>query len=329
MTPELTRLLAILAAVIVVVVLAVYWWTQRDPSAELESDAPLPLFGGIQPGERFTPPQPRQAISDDPDEMPPVVPFRAPRTPPGGMPVFKTVSTPPSPPQPIPPQPRAVKFAPPAHAHPPVAPAAVAPPAVAPPAVAPPQEAPPTAPSAAEPAPELKRPIKPADSPKPPPVIREFSTAPTPAKAEPAPGEDQPVVNAAGVPGTMVEGHGLRFSVPAEGTLQFLPGRFEIGSGLDTGREIRFVHVPGPNGMEVTFGRSEGELYRHIQLRDKTVSRQHARMQLREGKWHLVNLSKTNPVAWNGAELESEHEQTLTDGDRIEMGEVVFTFRSR
>lgn len=303
MTPELTRLLAILAAVIVVVVLAVYWWTQRDPSAELESDAPLPLFGGIQPGERFTPPQPRQAISDDPDEMPPVVPFRAPRTPAGGTPVFKTVDAAPSPP----PQ-RAVKFAPPPHAHPPVVPPAV----------------------------------PPAEPPKPPPVIREFSTVPPAPKPEPAPepatstgageaapGQDQPVVNAAGVPGTMVEGHGLRFSVPAEGTLQFLPGRFEIGSGLDTGREIRFVHVPGPNGMEVTFGRSEGELYRHIQLRDKTVSRQHARMQLREGKWHLVNLSKTNPVAWNGAELESEHEQTLTDGDRIEMGEVVFTFRSR
>ncbi|MBY0490955.1 MAG: FHA domain-containing protein, partial [Gemmatimonadaceae bacterium] len=153
--------------------------------------------------------------------------------------------------------------------------------------------------------------------------------APTPAPAPAAPAPTAAVVNAAGVPGTMVEGHGLRFSVPAEGTLQFLPGRFEIGSGLDAGREIRFVHVPGPNGMEVTFGRSEGELYRHIQLRDKTVSRQHARMQLREGKWYLVNLSQTNPVAYNGTELESEREQMLADGDRIEMGEVVFTFRSR
>lgn len=313
MTPELTRLLAILAAVIVVVVLAVYWWTQRDPSAELESDAPLPLFGGIQPGERFTPPQPRRAISDDPDEMPPVVPFRAPATPPGGTPIFKTVPAPSSPP----PQ-RAVKFAPPSHGQPKVAPPTISPPAVPSPTVPSP---------AVVPTPAVPPPAETA--PKPPPVIREFSTVPTAPKPEPAPGQDQPVVNAAGVPGTMVEGHGLRFSVPAEGTLQFLPGRFEIGSGLDTGREIRFVHVPGPNGMEVTFGRSEGELYRHIQLRDKTVSRQHARMQLREGKWHLVNLSKTNPVAWNGAELESEQEQTLSDGDRIEMGEVVFTFRSR
>jgi hypothetical protein len=127
----------------------------------------------------------------------------------------------------------------------------------------------------------------------------------------------------------MVEGHALRFSVPAEGTLQFLPGRFEIGSGLDAGREIRFVHVPGPNGMEVTFGRSTGELYRHIQLRDKTVSRRHARMELRASRWVLRNLSATNPVVWNGRELVGEQEQRLDDGDQIEMGEVVFTFRSR
>jgi hypothetical protein len=298
MTPELTRLLAILAAVIVVVVLVVYWWMQRDPSAEKESDAPLPLFGGIQPGERFTPPKARAAIPPDAsDRMPPVVPFRAPRTPPGAMPVIKTVITPPDNP---------VVPAPPPTASP-----------KAPPKV--PPKAPPKAP--------------PAAAPKAPPVIREFSTVPVP-KPAPAPvaappAADTAVVNAAGVPGTMVEGHGLRFSVPAEGTLQVLPGRFEIGSGLDAGREIRFVHVPGPNGMEITFGRSDGELYRHIQLRDKTVSRQHARMQLREGKWYLVNLSKTNPVAYNGAELESDREQVLADGDRIEMGEVVFTFRSR
>lgn len=127
----------------------------------------------------------------------------------------------------------------------------------------------------------------------------------------------------------MVEGHGLRFSVPAEGTLQFLPGRFEVVSGMDAGREIRFVHVPGPDGMEVTFGRSEGALYRHIQLRDMTVSRQHARMRLHDGKWLLLNLSGTNPVRYNGTELASGREQVLVDGDSIEMGEVVFTFRSR
>lgn len=132
-----------------------------------------------------------------------------------------------------------------------------------------------------------------------------------------------------GVPGHMVEGHRLRYSTPVEGTLQFLPGRLEINSGLDTGREIRFVRVPGPNGIQVTFGRTEGPLYRHIQLRDQTVSREHARMTLLDSRWVLTNLSRTNPVAHNGRVLAWSEQQPLDDGDRVEMGEVIFSFRSR
>ncbi len=111
--------------------------------------------------------------------------------------------------------------------------------------------------------------------------------------------------------------------------MQFLPGRLEVGSGIDAGREIRFVHVPGPNGTEVTFGRTEGALYRHIQLRDLTVSRQHAVLHWRGGRWYLRNLSQTNPVARNGQVLDSVEEACLEDGDRLDMGEVRFTFRSR
>ena len=136
-------------------------------------------------------------------------------------------------------------------------------------------------------------------------------------------------VHAHGAAGTMVEGQLLRFSVPAEGTLQFLPGRLEIASGNDAGREIRFVRVPGPNGTEVTFGRSEGELYRHVQLHDPTVSRAHARLRFAEGRWSLCNLSQTNPVIHDGNVLPTGEEQLLDDGARIEMGEVLFTFRNR
>ncbi len=172
--------------------------------------------------------------------------------------------------------------------------------------------------------------------PRPRPVIREFVSGVVPAPVSSAPeppaavvAGSATVVNAAGVPGTMVEGHALRFSVPADGTLQFLPGRFEIGSGLDAGREIRFVRVDGPGGTEVTFGRAEGELYRHIQLRDKTVSRAHARMQFEQGGWYLENLSMTNPVVHNGSEMPASERRRLADGDRVEMGEVQFTFRGR
>ena len=37
----------------------------------------------------------------------------------------------------------------------------------------------------------------------------------------------------------------------------------------------------------------------------------------------------TNPVARNGAVLDTVDAPCLQDGDRIEMGEVVFTFRGR
>ncbi len=154
-------------------------------------------------------------------------------------------------------------------------------------------------------------------------VDRRGTALPTPRGAERA------IVSPAGVPGTMIEGHALRFSIPAEGTLQFLPGRLVIEAGQDAGREIRFVSVPGPNGTEVTFGRAEGELYRHIELRDKTVSRQHARLVWRAGHWYLHGLSQTNPVAINGSVLDGSDAPCLADGDRIEMGEVLFTFRSR
>jgi hypothetical protein len=119
----------------------------------------------------------------------------------------------------------------------------------------------------------------------------------------------------------------VQFSVPTDATLQFLPGRLEIVTGSDAGREVRFVRLPGASATRITFGRSVGEPYRHVQLHDATVSRDHAVMQLREGQWCLVNHSATNPVLHNGVELAQQEEVMLRDGDRVEMGEVTFRFR--
>ena len=121
----------------------------------------------------------------------------------------------------------------------------------------------------------------------------------------------------------------IPLNLPTDGTLQFLPGRLEVVSGEERGREIRFVRLPGLNGADFTFGRSEGELYRHIQLHDQTVSRQHARMRFHEGRWYLLSLSHTNPVIHVGRALAVGEEHALDDGDRIEMGEVLCTFRNR
>lgn len=154
-------------------------------------------------------------------------------------------------------------------------------------------------------------------TPKAPPTIRTFDTS-------------RPfIVSDDGTARAPVDRQVIQFNLPTEGTLQFLPGRLEIASGQERGREIRFVRLPGPNGTEFTFGRSEGELYKHIQLRDQTVSRQHARMRFHEGRWYLLSLSHTNPVIHAGRALAVGEEQLLDDGDRIEMGEVLCTFKNR
>lgn len=122
----------------------------------------------------------------------------------------------------------------------------------------------------------------------------------------------------------------LRLEKPVDGTLQFLPGKLEIVEGRDVGQEIRFVRTPGSDGQTITFGRSEGPQYRHVQLEEHTVSRQHAKMVLDGKTWTLTNMSRTNPVSVNGLAMSEETPSVvLHDGDRIEMGEVVFRFRSR
>jgi pSer/pThr/pTyr-binding forkhead associated (FHA) protein len=149
--------------------------------------------------------------------------------------------------------------------------------------------------------------------------------------------------------GEAVEGQSVRYWRVADGTLQFLPGRLVIAAGQDAGHEIRFVRTAGPDGTIVTFGRAEGAPYRHVQLREPTVSRLHARMELDQRgapgaasrgttsgqapRWRLDNLSSTNPVIVNGKPLEAHDAPTasvmLSDGDRIEMGEVAFVFHAR
>jgi hypothetical protein len=128
----------------------------------------------------------------------------------------------------------------------------------------------------------------------------------------------------------LVEGTQLRFFRAEEGTLEFLPGRLEVVGGEDTGQEIHFARPVGDDVVTVTFGRSEGPPLRHIQLLDPTVSRQHARMTWAGQHWHLSNMSSTNAVLLNGAALPDHGDGiTLQDGDRLEMGAVVFVFHAR
>ena len=113
-----------------------------------------------------------------------------------------------------------------------------------------------------------------------------------------------------------------------EGTLQLLPGRLEVLTGSDRMKEVRFVRVPGP--VLVTFGRYPGDKLTHVQVDSPTVSRMHASMRFAGGNWHIKNLSDTNPVIVNGQPLPTVGgERVLSDGDQVEMGEVIFRFRPR
>ena len=122
--------------------------------------------------------------------------------------------------------------------------------------------------------------------------------------------------------------------LPASGTVEFLPGRLDVVQGRGVaGQEVRFVRPSRPGERPVvTFGRGEGPLYRHVQLNVPTVSRLHARLShyADTGGWAVENLSSTNPTVLNGEELPVDAApRPLREGDRLEMGEVVFTYHAR
>ena len=127
----------------------------------------------------------------------------------------------------------------------------------------------------------------------------------------------------------MIHGSALRFHRPADPSRPFLPGVLRVSEGPDAGIELRFVRLAGEEPPVVTFGRSEGPPFRHVQLLEPTVSRAHARLAYQEDGWYLTNLSRTNPVLLNRIPLADEQGTRLQDGDRIEMGALAFRYVSR
>jgi hypothetical protein len=121
----------------------------------------------------------------------------------------------------------------------------------------------------------------------------------------------------------------VRFRRPVEEPVQLLPGRLEVLAGEPRQHEIRFVRIPG-EPMQLILGRDSGPSAQHVALKSSTVSRRHARFEFSNGHWAVNNLSKTNPVVVNDEELShTDGARSLTDGDRLELGEVVLRFRER
>lgn len=151
----------------------------------------------------------------------------------------------------------------------------------------------------------------------------------TPVRAgeEPAVSPARPTIpEPQGVTGTTVKIHR-----PPAGTLKILPGHFEVVAGEGELKEIRFYKLPTQAVPEVTFGRLAGPPYSHVQLNLPTVSGRQAKLTLDQRSWKLTNFAPptSNPTRVNGRDLGVDETVTLTEGDRVEMGEVVLLFHER
>jgi hypothetical protein len=158
-----------------------------------------------------------------------------------------------------------------------------------------------------------------------------------PRKTQTAPGLATPV-GAGALPGgafpdappSTIEGRTIKITAPPPGTLKILPGRLEVVSGDEIVKEIRFYRVKGQTIPEVTFGRTPGAPFVHVELKMQTVSRRQAKMTFFNNQWMLTNFatSESNPTKHNGVEMPPDGQVALGEGSTIEMGEVKFVYHA-
>jgi hypothetical protein len=132
------------------------------------------------------------------------------------------------------------------------------------------------------------------------------------------------------VPEQVIEGRTIKLHAPPPNTVKLMPGWFEVVSGDDVVKQIRFYNTGGDNGTETTFGRATGRPYAHIQLKAPTVSSRQAKLAFENGVPKLTNFasSGSNPTKINGRELTVNETVDLKENDLVEMGEVGLRFRS-
>lgn len=135
-------------------------------------------------------------------------------------------------------------------------------------------------------------------------------------------------VDAPPPPEQVIEGRTIKMHAPPPNTVKLLPGWFEVVSGDDVVKQIRFYKLGGEHGAETTFGRASGRPYAHIQLKVPTVSSRQAKVTFDNGAVRLTNFasSESNPTRLNGRDLDVNESVPLKDSDRVEMGEVSLLF---
>jgi hypothetical protein len=127
-------------------------------------------------------------------------------------------------------------------------------------------------------------------------------------------------------PAGWTDGGVVHAGQPPAGALDVLPGRFLVDEG-DRQTELRIFRTGTAERVETTIGRDPGPPYRHIQLLLASVSGKHAKLVFDKRSYSLINYARTNPTRVNGEEIEENASRRLVDNDRIEIGEVVMTYR--
>ena len=125
-----------------------------------------------------------------------------------------------------------------------------------------------------------------------------------------------------------VVGDSVRFGVPADGRQHQLPGALQVLSGPDVGRHIPFVRLPHAPDRVMTIGRRAGIPLHHVELRDPTANRSHARVSHDGDAWVLMNLATDNPSEVNGRLLGPGEQARLSGGDHVRLGDVRFVYRA-
>jgi hypothetical protein len=123
---------------------------------------------------------------------------------------------------------------------------------------------------------------------------------------------------------------------PPEETCKLLEGRFLTIKGDDIIKVIRFIRPLRQDTIEYTFGRKDTEVYTDIKLKTASVATKQATLRnsqdaedyVSDGIFTLINYAseKATPTKVNGKPLKEGEEWSLNDGDKIEMGVVVFAF---
>jgi pSer/pThr/pTyr-binding forkhead associated (FHA) protein len=107
-------------------------------------------------------------------------------------------------------------------------------------------------------------------------------------------------------------------TAPAEPLVPKGP-RLMVTAGPDLGQEYPLW------GEVITIGRASREATWEIRLTDRSVSRPHARLEMRAGQLFLVDLESANGTRLNGALL--KRPVPVREGDQISIGETCLLYR--